>query len=96
MQKYLEKLKEFFATTARLPGVGLYIGCGRYQGFTPSCSRYGLVINFGFVWFMFITYDFVASSQEVMNELMDKRREIQTLNMIYSSKPQRKIRGMAR
>ncbi len=90
MQKYLEKLKEFFATTLRLPGAGFYVGCGRYQGFRPSCSRYGLVINVGFVWFMFITYDFIASSQEVMNEVMDKRKEILELRQMYGNRTPRR------
>ena len=86
----LDKLKEFFATTVRLPGFGFYAGCGRYRGFTQSCSRYGLVINLGFVWLMFITYDFVASSQEVMNELMDKRRENSELQKMYSGRTPRR------
>jgi hypothetical protein len=82
----LDKLKEFFSATVRFPGAGFYAGCGRYTGFMPSCGRYGLIINLGWFWIMFITYDFVASSRDVMNEVMEKRRDIQKLQLMYSGR----------
>lgn len=92
MKKRIQKLKEFFAATVRFPGAGVYLGGGRYIGFKPSLDRYGLIINMGFVWIMFITYDFIASSENVMKEVMDKRRENSELRQMYSGRTPRRIR----
>jgi hypothetical protein len=82
----VDDLKVLFVATVRFPGVGFYAGCGKYAGFKPSLDRYGLVINMGYVWIMFITYDFIASSANVMNEVMDKRKEIATLHKMYGNR----------
>ena len=84
------KVKQFFDATARFPGAGVYAGCGKYTGFKPSCDRYGLIINLGFFWIMFITYDFVSSSREVMNEVQQRRLEVQKMQQMYSGRTPRK------
>lgn len=87
-----KKLKGFFEATRRFPGAGLYLGCGRYVGFKPSCDRYGVVVNLGFFWIMFITYDFISSSANIMSEYNKIKQQNAKISHIYGGRTPRRVK----
>lgn len=88
----LEKLNNFFDATRRFPGAGIYLGCGRYVGFKPSCDRYGLIINLGFIWLIVVTYDFIASSANIMSEYNKIKQQNVKISHIYGGRTPRRVK----
>lgn len=93
-EELIEKVHNFFDATRRFPGAGVYIGFCAYAGFKPQASRYGLIINLGFMQIMFITYDFMASSKSVYSDYLKLRNKIDELQHMYANRVPRKQRNI--
>lgn len=91
LKDYRDDVLDFFAATVRHPGAGIYLGFNAYCGFRPHFDRYGLIINVGFARLIVCTYDFIDSSQQVMEEVLKQRAENKQLKHLFSGrKPRRR------
>jgi hypothetical protein len=90
IKDFLDDVADFFAATVKYPGCGVYCGFNAYGGFKPHFDRYGIIINVGYFRLIVCTYDFIASSQQVMEEVLKHRTENQKMKLAFSGRTPRR------
>lgn len=83
-------IKEFFAAFRRYPGLGLYIGFGKFLKPKFQADRNGFVVMFFGLYIVGSFYDFIESSAGCMAELLELRRENDFMKKAFSGRTARR------
>lgn len=83
-------IKVIFAAFRRYPGLGLYVGFGKFIKPKFKFDRNGFVIMLLGLYIVGSFYDFIESSSGFMAELIDLRNDNAMIRKIYAGRPARR------